>query len=115
LETSSISSLATIHASLRTAFESAVRYGNTDIQAPISAALDHVRIEMGKTAQPPGNASQGLSAGGTTATISDLGEVIAAALMLAETLGQDHAALILNDALIHVTGKGISPPDWPPA
>jgi hypothetical protein len=122
LETNSISALTNIHASLRAALEHATDYGNARILNQIATALGSVRIEMDRSAAQAGGDDQGASpdspAGDPNHSIaaeSELGELIVAALTLAETLGQDHTALILNDALINVTGEGISPKGWPPA
>jgi hypothetical protein len=122
LETRSIATLTTIQASLRTALEDAKGYGNATIWSQIAKALGSVRIEIDRSAAHTGNSDDGVLPDSPVTdpdpavpTASELGDLIVAALMLAETLGQDHTALILNDALINVTGQGISPEGWPPA
>lgn len=42
--------------------------------------------------------------------VAELAEIVTEALVLADRLDETTAALLLNDALIEITGRGLSPP-----
>ncbi|MBY8826169.1 hypothetical protein [Sphingomonas colocasiae] len=117
----SITVLKSIQTALRDALEWAARYGDASIWNRVATTLGSVRAEIGRIAvhaEPLTDAEGPAPAGGRAdgaPSIGDLAEMILAALASAEALGRDDTALILNDALISVTGRGISPEGWPPA
>lgn len=111
-----------IQSSLRTALQGATSYGDALIWNQIAKALGSVRIEIGRSQAGAAldNRTESLEAHPTeisacTPSISELEDLIVAALVLAEALEQDSVALRLDEALISVTGKGISPEGWPAA
>ncbi len=110
-----------IQSSLRTALQGATSYGDALIWNQIAKALGSVRIEIGRSQAGAAldNRTESLEAHPTEisarASVSELEELIVAALVLAEALEQDSVALRLDEALISVTGKGISPEGWPAA
>jgi len=117
----SITVLKSVQAALRDALEWAAHYDDPSIWNRIATTLGSVRAEIGRLAEhaeplpdAEGPAPPGARAAGAP-SIGDLAEMILAALVSAEALGRDDTALILNDALIGVTGRGISPEGWPPA
>lgn len=115
----SITSLKAAQTALRDALEQATGYGDPSIWNRIARALGSVRIEIERLetdSQQAGEEEAGEAwRAAETPSPTDLTELILAALVSAEALRRDDTALILNDALISFTGKGISPEDWPPA
>ncbi|MGV3479598.1 MAG: hypothetical protein ACO1O3_06595 [Sphingobium sp.] len=117
----SIRDLRAVQVALRDALEQAEHYGDRSIWAGIATALGSVRAEIGRlegsqrqSDAPAAPSSTAWQANGAP-SIAELADLILAALVSAEALGRDNTALILNDALISVTGKGISPEGWPQA
>lgn len=113
----SIAGLKAVQAALRDALEQAAACGDPAIWNQVARALGSVRSEIERL-DPDSGPAEGDAPGvaGRAAKIpspADLAELILAALVSAEALGRNHTALILNDALISTTGKGISPEGWP--
>lgn len=109
--------LEQVQSHLRAILDSPVSHSDELIWAAVSQALGRVRHQLRRLERDPSHArafrravAANLEGRELHGDITELAEIVTEALVLADRLDETTAALLLNDALIEITGRGLSPP-----